>query len=158
MSYNSWHDYGYGVETPVTGVTFDALRAFCAKHRAAGDFVETIDKVQKEYKEKEDDPRYSEANAVFEYEDFDSCCCGIASILKDVIWAEKNITLLASTDFNDNAFLLFTPSYPWSSRTKEDKKIRREDDIKNIVKPYLTELYGAGNEPEFDYHSVENGG
>lgn len=152
MSYRTWTEYGYGVTTPYNGVTAERFIAFCNNHECLKSFLRESD-IR--------DLKSGDAEVVHiavEYEDVDGVSCGLASMLKDVIKAEKGIRLVAVDDYDGLCYLLFTPAYPWSEIYEEEKKIKTKKDVEDVMFPYLAELYGEGNEPALDYLECQNGG
>ena len=149
MSYCTWINYGYGVETPTNPITFENLKKFLGNHKVVKEWIQDV--IENEVVDED-------ITIIDDYEGKDCECCGIASMLKDVIQDEDNIRLVACDDYDGRYFLIFTPRYPWDDMTDEEKIIKTQDDIKNLISPYLVELYGEKYMPEFEYKEVENGG
>ena len=146
MSYNTWHVYGYGVQTP-DDVKIENLIRFCQKHKVLNDFLKII----------EDEKPEKTYDIVFEYEGRYSSCAAIASMIADAVEDETGVRLAAVTDYNDNSYLVFEPYYPWSEINEAEKKIKTKKDVEDLILPYLKELY-EDDFPAFDYQEVFNGG
>lgn len=145
MSYNTWHIYGYGIQTskiPVCSVeNIEALLSmapiFQSKVQAWLDELEITA------------PSYED------YIEFDQdFMLGIATILKEVILEAEGIEFTACENFNAESYLVYEPSYPWCMPDKE--RTISEDAITEILQKYVSVL--TDEAIEIGYQSVENGG
>lgn len=155
MSYNTWHDYGYGICTDdlkedislvklmklvqVAPKLYEKVKKFI-DNDCDGQIMETYDLLDTYVKE------YGEINYG-----------GLAEILYEVIKEVEGIELLVSTDFNGKDYLIYPPIYPWTLAKMSDKeKHLTEKDLTEIFSKYLHIV--TNEELTVEYQSVENGG
>lgn len=142
--YQTWTDYGYGCICPIPE-SKEILINFAKNHNLT-DLAQWLE---------EDDDWIN--GALCDYEGNYGGYSKAASIIADAIQNEKNINLCSCDDFDGNDYILFTPSYPWTEVTEEEKAVKTKTDVVNLLTPYLEELYGD-NIPDIDYQEVSNGG
>lgn len=155
MSYNTWHDYGYGICTDNLReeVSLDRLMKLVktapklyervqkyAKGNCRGEIAETCDLLID----------FVENYGEIEYG-------GLAEILYEVIKECEGIELLVSEDFEGRNYLIYPPVYPWVLAGLSDKE-------KNLTKESLSEIFSkylaivTDENIPIEYQSVENGG
>ena len=132
MSYNTWHDYGYG---------------FCVSHlnKAALERIEqTFD-----YDKNSDD--------AFEYlsDYWDIWLQETVDYLNEKY---ESKSFIYSTDFDGDMYIMFSANYPWYSSEKD--KSRTTTEIDEIFCEYMKPIVGNENFSIscIDYCDVENGG
>ena len=145
MSYQTWHNYGFGISTELLEAT-DVSRIKALIHRAPSyeatvtnlfQDIGIIEPIADDYLELERNNSY-----------------GIASIMADVIEEAENLLLTACNNFDGTNYLLYMPSYPWGLRAHETSLT--EERVREIIEKYAAIL---SDEPvEVGYESVENGG
>lgn len=145
MSYHTWHKYGYGVCTDK--IQIRSLEALEKLISLAPEYEANI----KEWlaKNKIDNPTIDD---YLEYDEDEYC--GLASILKAVIWEAEGVEFTACNNFDDDYYLIYEPSYPW--RMLEADKIMTQERVEEILRKYILIL--TDEMPNVDYQSVENGG
>lgn len=145
MGYETWHNYGYGINASVIpDASVDQLNALLDH---APHFKAAVENWLAKHNIAE--PTYEDYLA---YDDV--CICGLAAILAGVIEESEGIAFSACTDFEGDSFLIYSPSYPWN--LPEIEASLTEDRLNKILTKYISILT---DEPiEIDYQSVENGG
>ena len=176
MSFNTWVYYGYGVclwdlyktEKPLT---YEGLNNLCGKSDTTLKLliedlegcVENVDLTTLPDNLKE------RAKALTEIVSSDISCrdfledvaeddCGLRGIgkyLREVIFDKENVDTCHCDDFDGAAYLLITPSYPWTSITEKEKNLT-EEKAEKIFKTYISIL--TDEEIEIGYQEVHNGG
>lgn len=145
MSYHTWHNYGYGICTDKLE-TADVSR-IQALLRCAPEYEKTVNKLLLERGITDPEPDdYLELEI--------NSCCGMASILQDVILEAEGLIFIACDDYNSNNYLLYMPSYPWHLQANE--RGLTEEAVRQIFAKYVSIL--SDEVLEVDYQSVENGG
>ena len=147
MSYCTWSNYGFGIRVEEEDVSPKDLLAFMRKYRPNFCDCDGAEELTEEN---------IKETVRYEYEGDYYSNCGIASVLSDIIRDEKKIDLVACDDFDGNIYLLFVPSFPWTTISEEKKKIKETKDVIDLILPYWAELSDKGI--EFDYYDVQNGG
>ena len=149
MGYQTWIDYGYGVNaSAIPDSSVEQLRALL---NHAPQFRAQIEEwfTQMEIAE----PTYENYMEYFEHDTL-GLPAGLAFILSKVILEAEGIELLACSNFEGDQYLIYLPSYPWTL-AEADKTLTQER-IDEILTRYISILT---DEPiEIDYQSVENGG
>lgn len=145
MGYETWHNYGYGINaSAIPDASVDQLNALL-------DHAPHFKTVVEDWFSKHDitDPIYEDYLA---YDDV--CICGLATILAGVIEEAEGIVFSACTDFEGDQFLIYQPSYPWN--LPEAEASLTVEKLDEILMKYVAILT---DEPiEIDYQSVGNGG
>lgn len=151
MSYQSWHEYGYGICVDDIKTTVDkVLELVHLAPEFENKFVKWIESY-KEYENVENIDMY----AIYEgYED-DYCYeFGLGPIISAVIRECENIKFLCCSNYNGEQYLIFSVTYPWYMTDKE--KNMTEEDVRSVIAKYVSVLTDEGI--IIDYQSVENGG
>ena len=154
MSYQSWHNYGYGICVDDINTTADKI--FELVHMAPK-FTEKFYKWVEAYREDGDPESIAEfitMDIIYEYDDDCFCEYGLAPIISAVIKECEGIELLACSDYNCNHYLIFSVMYPWQMTEKE--KNMTEEDIRLLIAKYVHVLTNV--DIDVNYQSVENGG
>lgn len=145
MSYETWHNYGYGIctsEIPESDVgRLQKLLVLAPKFHAK---VEGWLKEQKITEPTWDD--YMEYD-----QDFD---LGLATILKEVIEEVEGIALNACDDYDSVRYLMYSPRYPWKL-SDADRNLTQEG-LKAMFLKYIGIL--TDREIEVEYQDAKNGG
>lgn len=145
MSYQTWHNYGYGIN--VSTIPDASAEQINALLNHAPNFKSEVEKWLAKHEITE--PSYED---YLEYDDV--CMCGLAAILAEVIEEAEDIVLTACSNFEGDQFLIYQPSYPWNlSDTEAALTVEKID---NILTKYVSIL--TDESIEIDYQSVENGG
>lgn len=145
MSYQTWHNYGYGICTD-TLETAEAARIQALIHCAPEYEKRVADLLcQQGITEPEADD-YLELEIDGSY--------GIASIMESVILESEGISLTSCDDYNGTNYLLYMPSYPWSLRAEE--RGLTEETVRLVFAKYVSIL--SDDVLDIDYQSIENGG
>lgn len=145
MSYDIWHNYGYGIcvddigEENIERLQTLLLQAPKVKAKIESWLAE----------------RKIKAPTWNDYMEFDQdCCLGLATILSEVIAEAEGINLTACDDYDGNAYLLYKPMYPWQMDDIDCGQT--EEKIAGIFRRYISIL--TDTPIEIDYQEVENGG
>lgn len=67
----------------------------------------------------------------------------------------ENIGMLATTDYNDDEYIIFCARYPWEECTEEEKALTPEK-LQDILWKYLSVI--SDKRPDVDYCNVEQFG
>lgn len=145
MSYESWHNYGFGICTDPLE-TADVSRIKALLHCAPV--------YEKQVEDLLRDRGITDADADDYLELEINSCYGIASIMADVIEEAENLILTACDNYDSTNYLLYMPSYPWALRANEHNLT--EEQIRKIIEKYAAIL--SDEAVEVEYESVENGG
>ena len=147
MSYENWNTYGYGI-------CVDDIETTAEKLLKVASMNENVLKNVREYLEEIYPNGYKDKDLTlddFEGLEGDYCEHGIAYVLYQVI---DDFTVTFADDYNGTAYILYTPTYPWSMTEKE--KNLKEEDVKHVFKKYIDIL--TDKSVPIDYYNVENGG
>ncbi len=145
MSYNTWHEYGYGVCADEIGtVPIERLQALI---HMAPEFEKEVTARLRECEI--DKPTLSD---YFEFDEDNHG--GYAAILQRVIKENEKLELLCCDDFDGKDYLIFPPAYPWSMA--ENAKGVTEEQLLAIFTKYIVVL--TDKPITVDYQSVGNGG
>ncbi len=145
MSYHTWHNYGYGIctdELVIDSVErIEALLSLAPQYRAKiHDWFEDCEITEP---------------TVDDYWEFDQDYhLGIATIMREVIEEAEGVEFLACDDFDDKAYLVYPPSYPWNLRKGEESLT--EEAIVKILSKYINIV--SDTEVDIEYQSIGNGG
>lgn len=154
MSYQTWHEYGYGICVDDIDTTADNV--FALVHLAPN-FEKEFYKWIETYREDGDPESIAELitmDTIYEYENDDYCEYGLAPIIAAVIKECEDVELLCCSDFNSYHYLIFSATYPWRMNYKE--KNMTEEDVCCLFVKYVSIL--TDTEITVDYQSVANGG
>ena len=146
MSYSTWSCNGYGIKISEGDISPSKLVDFLKKYFP--DFCESGDAITED--NVMDTVRYEFENT------YSYSCCGVASVLAEVIRRDRNIVLEDFQDWDGNIYLLYTPKYPWSNISSNEKEIQTREDIINLIGEYWTQISYAPM--DIDYWDVQNGG
>lgn len=145
MSFQTWHNYGYGICT-------DNIKTRDVERLKELLLLAPIynAKIKKQLSET--------GGKAPDWEDYMECDqdynLGIATILREVIEETEKISFLACDNFNGEAYLLYPPQYPWEFTDIE--RGLTKDQVADVIRHYVGILT---DEPiEIDSQSVENGG
>ena len=154
MSYETWHEYGYGI--CVDDIDTTEEKVFALVHLAPN-FEKIFYNWIESFREDRDPESIAELitmNDIYEYDGDNYCDNGIGPIVSAVIKECEDIELLSCADFDCNHYIIFPTMYPWCMSEKE--KNMTEEDIKEIFTKYIRVL--TDQEIDISYQSVENGG
>lgn len=154
MSYQSWHNYGYGICVDDIETTED--KVFELIHLAPK-FEDKFYKWIETYREDGDPECIAEIitmDQIYEYDDDYFCEYGLAPIISAVVKECEGIELLPCSDYNCTSYLIFGTTYPWCMTDKE--KNLKEEDVLCLFAKYISIL--TDKPITVDYQSVENGG
>lgn len=155
MSYNTWHDYGYGICTDDLKEEINLVKLM-KLIQLAPNLYERV----KEYIDTYCDGQITETYDILESyveECGENNYGGLAEIMYEVIKEVEEIELYVCTDFDGAAYLIYPPIYPWQLKNMSDKE-------KNLTEKTLCELYAkylhvvTDEDLVVEYKSVENGG
>lgn len=145
MSYNTWHNYGYGI--CVDHIKVDSIERMETLLTHAPSYRQEIHKWFKDCEIKEP--------TMDDYMEFDEdYCYGLATILKEVIQEAEGIEFFACDDFDGIKFLIYEPLYPWQM-TEKDLGMTQEK-IEKIFQKYISIL--TDEAITIEYQGVGNGG
>lgn len=145
MSYSTWRNYGYGF-------CVDDIKTRNVERLEA--LLKTAPELDREIHNWLEEHSISEPDWD-DYMDFDKdCMLGLATILQKVIEEAEGLTLTACDDYDDRAYLLYQPSYPWQL-TEADLALT-EEHLVSVFRRYVGML--TDEEVEVAYQEVENGG
>ena len=145
MSYQSWHNYGYGICADDIGhVPVERLQAL----------IRLVPELEKQINSwlQECEITKPEVGDYFEYDN--EYHGGFATILQWVIKEAEGIELLYCDDLNGKDYLIYPPQYPWQI-TDADRDMT-EERLRTIYAKYVSIL--TDRAVAVDYQSVENGG
>ncbi len=145
MSFQAWNNYGYGFCT-------DDIKTHSVKRLKELLLLAPIygAKIRKQLSEAGvkrpgwDD--YMECD-----QDYD---LGIATILREVIEEAERISFVACNNFNGEAYLMYSPQYPWELNDIERNLTK--DQVEEIIRHYVGIL--TDDPIEIYDQEVENGG
>lgn len=155
MSYNTWHNYGYGICTDDLKEEINLVKLM-KLIQLAPNLYERV----KEYIDTYCDGQITETYDILESyveECGENNYGGLAEIMYEVIKEVEGIELYVCTDFDGAAYLIYPPIYPWQLKNMSDKE-------KNLTEETLCELYAkylhvvTDEDLVVEYKSVENGG
>ena len=145
MSYESWHNYGYGIIT--TKLEIDSVERIEALLSLAPEY-------QTEIRQWFEECEITEPT-VDDYLEFDQDYnLGIATILRIVIQEAEKVEFLACDDCHCQRFLMYPKLYPWQMQ-ESDRNVTKER-VEEILKKYVSIV--SDTELEIDYQEAENGG
>ncbi|MDD4509360.1 MAG: hypothetical protein PHY23_00345 [Oscillospiraceae bacterium] len=145
MSYNTWHEYGFGICTDEIAV--DSVERLQALIHMAPEFEKEITEWLNECE--------ITSPTIEDYFEFDDDYHGeLATILQAVIKEAEGLKLCYCDDFDGRDYLIFLPQYPWSAN--EGTKDMTEERLTEIFTKYVAVL--TDSPIKVDYQSVENGG
>ena len=145
MSYESWHNYGYGIIT--TKLEIDSVERIEALLALSPEY-------QAEIHQWFEDCEITEPT-VNDYLEFDQDYnLGIATILRIVIQKAENVEFLACDDRHCQRFLMYPKLYPWQMQGS-DRDVTKER-VEEILKKYVSIV--SDTKLEIDYKEAENGG
>lgn len=150
MSYQSWHEYGYGI--CMDDVSTTAEKVFELVHMAP-EFEKKFNKWVENIKAEEIADNIT-MDVIYEEWDDDSCEYGLGPIVRSVIYECEEIDLLCCSNYNGEQYLIFSTTYPWYMTEKE--KNMTEEDVRLLIAKYVSVL--TDNVVNIEYQSVENGG
>ena len=145
MSYQTWHNYGYGIKTNLLEVDsverMEKLLAHAPKYQQ---------KIHDYFAECEiDKPTIEDYYEFAEYYRYD-----LAGILSQVIEEAEGLCFLSCDDEDCNYYLMYPPIYPWNM-SEEDKEMTIEK-VKAIIIKYASIV--TDSFLDFDYQEAENFG
>ena len=145
MSYESWHNYGYGIIT--TKLEIDSVERIEALLSLAPEY-------QAEIHQWFENCEITEPT-VDDYLEFDQDYhLGIATILRIVIQEAEKVEFLACDDCHCQRFLMYPKLYPWEIQAVDQGMTK--DRVEEILKKYVSIV--SDTELEIDYQEAENGG
>ena len=145
MSYQTWHNYGYGICTDVLE-TADVMRIKALIH-CAPMYERQVETLLRERD-------ITDASADDYLELGINGCYGIASLMADVIAEAEQLNLMACNNYDGTNYLLYIPSYPWHLTAQECSLT--EEKLRQIIEKYAGML--SDEAVEVGYEAVENGG
>ncbi len=145
MSFQTWHNYGYGIcVSDIKEQSLERLRQLI--HCAPGCEASVKDWLAECEIEH---PTYDD------YMEYDQDYhLGLATILYEVIQEAEGVTFTPCDDFDCRTYLIYQPSYPWILPENEAKLT--EERIADILGKYVRIL--TDEDITIDYCSVGNGG
>lgn len=145
MSFQTWHNYGYGICTDKLE-TADASRIKALIHCAPEYEKRTMELLLERGITDPDADDFLELEL--------TGCYGIASIMEGVILEAEGLHFSACDDYNSTNYLLYMPDYPWNLQPKEHSLT--EEAVRLTFAKYASIL--SDEVLEVEYQSVENGG
>ena len=127
MSYQSWHNYGYGICADDIGhVPVERLQAL----------IRLVPELEKQINSwlQECEITKPEVGDYFEYDN--EYHGGFATILQWVIKEAEGIELLYCDDLNGKDYLIYPPQYPWQI-TDADREMT-EERLRTIYAKYVS--------------------
>lgn len=147
MSYNTWHDYGYGICTD--DINIDSVDRIEELLSFAPKFQEEINRWFKEQK--------ITVPTIQDYLDFaddNDGFYGIAFILREVIKEAECVELYSCDNFDGFNFLIYMPRYPWNMTDID--RCMTEEKLNEMLDKYVGIL--SDQFIDIDYQEVGNGG
>lgn len=145
MSYQTWHNYGYGIR--VSGIKEAPVERLRAMLSHAPKFENAVN-------------QWLQDNGIDTptYEDYlrfdDTFYLGLATLMRETIEEAEGIEFIACEDFDNENYLIYPPHYPWE--LSKDEADLTEDAVRGILDKYSGIL--TDEEIEIGYQSAENGG
>jgi hypothetical protein len=154
MALQTWHIYGFGIQTDKIKTTADKIRSLININcDIKNDILEQIG----------DDKKYKTAtlnellDLIMELERIDDNDV-ISTLLSMVIYADSGIEMMSVTSYNEENFVIFPRFYPWQL-TKAEQNLKSEDDLKAIFEKYVGILTDQSlDELNFGHQEIENCG
>jgi small-conductance mechanosensitive channel len=155
MSYQTWHDYGYGIKTDNLITDEENIRnlikmspyvkAEITAHLENYNLFDDMDKT--DLLNNIEELNYNRGQPDM-----------LAGLLTQIISTLENIPIIYVTDFDDSNYVIVTATYPWKI-TDEMQKWQSKDDIEKIFEKYINVLTDQSlTDLEWGYHEIENGG
>lgn len=163
MSYECWHDYGFGfnfsqfdadcdkIQDPITVEDIERLLTMDPKlQREVHEWLEDL---------REDNPGLE--ITVKDYREFDQDYqLGLSKIFADVVREAENLPhVYATSDYDCTDYVIFGQGYPWNMNDRE--KALSKDAVEEILRKYLAILKPCTSGAlyvDINHQSVENGG
>lgn len=145
MSYETWHNYGYGIKVDDIGEV--SAEKICS-------LIHMSPELEKEVQQWFLEAGISEPEVDDYFEALPDDEMGrLGTLLKLVIRETEGIELFCCDDFDDQLYLIYLPSYPW--QMVENHAQLTEEFLQRIFAKYTQVLT---DEPiEVDFQSVGNG-
>ena len=149
MSYQTWHNYGYGICVDDINTNTEQLQKLIAM---APNFEKEFNEAIEEWKQGED--IVPSLDDVYEILTDMDLYYGIASVLSVVIEEVEGIRLVACDDYNCLQYVIFSQWFPWDYNAKELKMT--EESVEELFRKYVNIL--TDKSIAIDFQAVENGG
>ena len=149
MSYQTWHNYGYGICVDDINTNTEQLQKLIAM---APNFEKEFNEAIEEWKQGED--IVPSLDDVYEILTDMDLYYGIASVLSVVIEEVEGIRLVACDDYNCLQYVMFPQWFPWDYNAKELKMT--EESVEELFRKYVNIL--TDESIVIDFQAVENGG
>ena len=145
MSFQTWHEYGYGIRTTdIDNHSVERLRELLKLSPILESSIESYFRLTGIT-----EPTWED------YMEYDAdCCCGLATILAELLLEVEDISLTACSDWDGDVYLIYAPSYPWNVRESERELTTAKLD--EIFMKYIGVL--TDQQVCIDFWEVENGG
>lgn len=153
MSYQSWHNYGYGISIDDIETDFLKIEKLIS---LAPKFNSEFEESLKLWADVDDVCDTSNINMDNLYEilyDMD-LTYGLADVLAKVIEEVEGIRLVACDDYDSIDYLIFPTGLPWDFNDKE--RHMTEKSVEELFRKYVGIL--SEKEIHIEWQSVENGG
>lgn len=147
MSYHTWTDYGYGIDTDdiIGDVTVERLQKLISM---APEFNKKVEEYFGRYDiENPDLDDYFDCDLVDGY--------SLSGIIKEVINELEDVRFSSFIDYDGADYLVFEPMYPWSFCTEKEKNLTMTD-VDNIINKYVSII--SDEKYSIDYQEIHNGG
>lgn len=145
MSFQTWHNYGYGI--CVSDIDIQDVKGL-------GKLLTMAPNFRKKIRDELSDAGIKRPT-VDDYMDWDvDYNLGLATILKEVIEEAEGISMTACNNYDGEKFLLFQPQYPWE--LTDSARNLTEERLKEIFDRYV--CYLMIRPIPVEYQEVENGG
>lgn len=145
MSFSTWHNYGYGLQTDNINIkSVECLEELIGR---APKYQAHI----KEYFMEREIVRPTIEDYLELDEDFNN---GLASIMYEIIKETEGVELTACDDFECCHYLLYQPLYPWQMKSEDSQMT--EERLDEIFERYFSII--TDDAISLDYLSPENGG
>ena len=149
MSYQTWHNYGYGICTDEINTNMERLQELIAM---APNFKKDFNEAVEEWKQGENImPSLGDIDEILTDMDL---FYGIASVLSVVIEEVEGIRLVACDDYNCLNYVMLPAWLPWDYNAKELKMT--EESVEDLFRKYINIL--TDKQVTIDFQAVENGG
>ena len=158
MAYQTWHDYGYGVNISNLKTDAGKIRGLLnLAPRVKQNILDAIDENK--------DIMTGDSFGTLTLEDFETAASSayddaypIANITTEAISEAADIAVSFVSDYNGSQFIIVPLVHPWEL-TETMKNWKSEDDIRDVFEKYFDVITDQSlEELDFCYQEIENGG
>lgn len=155
MSFESWHDYGIGIKASLIDIDPVRISKFLAM--SPGFKTKIEDAITDYVGAGWQWSTLSDDDLLDAIREMEVCCPPICYLLQTVINEREGIYLIGCTDYDNEEYLIFGPSYPWDMGP--GVKYLTQDGLQQVFEQYISMITDQTlKELEYGDQAVENGG